>query len=50
LKLLHHGIEDMFNVPPLWITISFLPQVHSLAIVAILAAVGVLSSLVAIRN
>jgi hypothetical protein len=40
LKLLHHGIEDMFNVPPLWITISFLPQVHSLAIVAILAAVG----------
>lgn len=50
LKLLHHGIEDMFNVPPLWITISFLPQIHSLAIVAILAAVGVLSSLVAIRN
>ncbi|PKN41493.1 MAG: hypothetical protein CVU60_10775 [Deltaproteobacteria bacterium HGW-Deltaproteobacteria-18] len=50
LKLLHHGIEDMFNVPPLWITISFLPQIHSLAILAILASVGVLSSLVAFRN
>lgn len=50
LKLLHHGIEDMFNVPPLWITISFLPQTHSLAILAILSVVGVLSSLVAFRN
>ena len=50
LRLLHHGIEDMFNVPPLWITISFLPQIHSLAILAILASVGVLSSLVAFRN
>ena len=50
LKLLHHGIEDMFNVPPLWITISFLPQIHSLAILVILASVGVLSSLVAFRN
>lgn len=50
LKLLHHGIEEMFNVPPLWMTISFLPPLHCLAIVAILAAVGVLSSLVALRN
>lgn len=50
LKLLHHGIEDMFNVPPLWISISFLPPTHSLAIAAILSVVGILSSLVAIRN
>jgi cell division transport system permease protein len=50
LKLMHHGIEDMFNVPPLWITISFLPQLHVLAILAVLACVGVLSSLVAFRN
>jgi len=50
LKLLHHAIEEMFNVPPLWMTISFLPHTHSLAIVVILAAVGVLSSLVALRN
>jgi len=50
LKLLHHGIEDMFNVPPLWITISFLTPTHSLAIAGILSAVGVLSSLVAFRN
>jgi cell division transport system permease protein len=50
LKLLHHGIEEMFNVPPLWMTISFLPHTHSLAIVAILATVGLLSSLVALRN
>jgi cell division transport system permease protein len=50
LKLLHHGIEDMFNVPPLWITVSFLPHTHSLAIVAVLSAVGVASSLVALRN
>jgi cell division transport system permease protein len=50
LKLLHHGIEDMFNVPPLWITISFLPQLHVLAILAVLACVGVLSSFVAFRN
>jgi cell division transport system permease protein len=50
LKLLHNGIEEMFNVPPLWMTISFLPPLHSLTIVATLAAVGVLSSLVALRN
>jgi cell division transport system permease protein len=50
LKLLHHGIEDMFNVPPLWITVSFLPPIHSLAVVAVLSAVGVASSLVALRN
>jgi cell division transport system permease protein len=50
LKLLHRGIEDMFNVPPLWITISFLPQMHSLSILALLAFVGVLSSLVAFRK
>ena len=50
LKLLHHGLEEMFNVPPLWITISFLPQLHVLAILAVLSCVGVLSSLVAFRN
>lgn len=50
LKLLHHGIESMFNVPPLWITVSFLPATHGLAIVVSLSAVGIISSLVALRN
>jgi len=50
LKLLHNGVEEIFNVPPLWMTISFLPPLHSLTIVATLATVGVVSSLVALRN
>lgn len=50
LKLVHHGIAEMFNVPPLWITISFLPQTYCLAIVLVLSTVGVFSSLVALRN
>lgn len=50
LKIMHHTIVDLFNVPPLWITIDFLPEIHCLAVAGILSAVGVFSSFVALRN
>lgn len=50
LKSVHSGIADIFDAPPLWLTISFLPPVHCLALVAIPAAVGFVSSMVAVRN
>lgn len=50
LKAVHMNIAHILNVPPLWITISFFPSVYSLAILGIPAAVGVLSSMVALRN
>lgn len=50
LKLVHHGIKDLFDAPPLWLSIAFLPQEHCLAIVILLAAVGLISSFVALRN
>lgn len=46
----HHAIRDILNVPPLWITISFLPDIHILLMLGVLAAVGMLSSFVALRN
>lgn len=50
LAVVHHGIKDMLNVPPLWITVSFLPHTHSLIMLGVLSAVGMFSSLVALRN
>lgn len=50
LALVFYSIKDMLNIPPLWITISFLPSTHCLAMLGLLAAVGMLSSLVALRN
>lgn len=50
LKLAQYGLYDVFNVPPLWITISFFPETHALAMVGVLTMVGILSSKVALRN
>ena len=50
LKLAQHGLHDVFNVPPLWITISFFPATHALAMIGVLTLVGVVSSKVALRN
>ncbi|NCD25196.1 MAG: FtsX-like permease family protein [Deltaproteobacteria bacterium] len=50
LKLAQHGLHDVFNVPPLWITVSFFPATHALAMVGVLTLVGVVSSKVALRN
>lgn len=50
LKLAQHGLHDVFNVPPLWITISFFPATHALAMIGVSTLVGVLSSKVALRN
>ncbi|NLW80153.1 MAG: hypothetical protein GXY42_00525 [Desulfovibrionales bacterium] len=50
LKLVHHAIENLLNVPPLWISIFFLPNLYILAILSVLAGVGVISSCVALRN
>lgn len=50
LALAFHFIKDLLNIPPLWITISFLPTMHCLAMLGLLGAVGMLSSLVALRN
>jgi cell division transport system permease protein len=50
LGLAFHFIKDLLNIPPLWITISFLPSMHCLTMLGLLGAVGMLSSLVALRN
>jgi cell division transport system permease protein len=46
----HHAVKDILNVPPLWITISFLPKDYILAILGVPAVVGMFGSFVAFRN
>lgn len=50
LKLGQQQLEQVFNVPPLWLTISFFPYTYALAILGTLTLTGVLSSMVALRN
>lgn len=50
LKLGQDHLEHVFNVPPLWITISFFPSSYALAMLGVLTLTGVLSSMVALRN
>lgn len=50
LKFAHYGVVDIFNVPPLWITIAYLPQAYSLTLILVLTGIGMFSSLVALRN
>lgn len=50
LALVFYFIKDLLNVPPLWLSISFLPPIHCWIMVGLLGAVGMFSSLVALRN
>lgn len=50
LKLAQHSLYNVFNIPPLWINISFLPQRYALAMIGVSTLVGVISSKVALRN
>ncbi|MFW6036596.1 MAG: cell division protein FtsX [Desulfonatronovibrio sp.] len=47
LKGVHLLIKDLLYFPPLWIRIEFLPPLYAGSLVAALAAVGVVSSLLA---
>ena len=50
LKALQVGLKDLLNFPPFSMEFTFPPMDQALLFVAVLAAVGVLSSWVAVRN
>lgn len=50
LKFAQYHLNSALNIPPLWITVSFFPQIQALAMIAVLTFVGVISSKVALRN
>ncbi|MGE4299716.1 MAG: cell division protein FtsX [Desulfovibrionaceae bacterium] len=50
LKVVQLGLHDMLNFAPLFLRIDFLPVAYAAAMVVTLTGVGVLSSLVAVRD
>lgn len=50
LKLVHLSLADFMHTPPLDLAFTFLPLAHAAALVAGMTLVGVLSSLVALRE
>jgi cell division transport system permease protein len=49
LKLFQLGVANLLNVPPLFLSIEFLPWIYALGLAASLTLVGLLSSWVAVR-
>ena len=50
LKLVQISLADLLHLPPLWITITFLPLNEVLLVLGVLALVGMGSSWVAVRK
>jgi len=50
LGLVHLGLQDMLNFPPLWIQIQFLSFREMLGMLAVLMCIGTLSSFVAFKE
>lgn len=50
LKLVHLALADFVNTPPLNLSFGFLPTAYAAGLVAAMTLVGVLSSLVAVRE